>query len=128
MQKLYFEPDPAVKKAANAWLEAYQLSAEAWAVSRALLSDAASSPEHQLFSAQTLHAKLKRGDENSQLSSAEVDALRGELLYLICGAVERSSVAHFAALATQLALALVALLLRSETNWNCEVIPSNNGR
>jgi hypothetical protein len=124
LHKLYFVPDPAAKKAANSWLEAYQLSAEAWGISRALLSDGASTPEHQLFSAHTLHTKLKRGDEKEQLSGADIDALQGELLFLVCKAVEQSATAHFAALATQLALALASLLLRTESHWDNANVPA----
>jgi hypothetical protein len=125
LHKLYFVPDPAAKKAANAWLEAYQLSTEAWAISRALLSDGASSPEHHLFSAHTLHTKLKRGDEKEQLSGADINALQGELLFLVCKAVEQSAVSsHFAALATQLALSLASLLLRTETHWDSASVPA----
>ena len=58
VQALYHHPDEAVKKQANVWLEAWQQSQEAWAVSSAILSDPNTGLDAQYFCAQTLRNKV----------------------------------------------------------------------
>ena len=58
VQALYHHPDDNVKKQANAWLEAWQRSLDAWSTSDAVLHDSSSSIEAQYFCAITLRTKV----------------------------------------------------------------------
>ncbi len=55
---LYHHPDDSVKKQANAWLEAWQRSLDAWSTSDAVLHESSSSIEAQYFCAITLRTKV----------------------------------------------------------------------
>ena len=82
LQALFFSHDEVGRRTANDWLQKYQESPQAWATSVELLRSEACSPEHRLFSAQTLHAKAMRVDEE-QLSPEDLAAFQTELVQLM---------------------------------------------
>ena len=55
---LYNHPDEKVKKQADAWLEEWQQSVEAWSIADAVLHEKHGSLEAQYFAAQTLRTKV----------------------------------------------------------------------
>lgn len=112
----------AEQAAAHKALQKFQRSHEAWALCSAVLQQGAAPPADQalwptaqLFSAQTLHAKVRR----RCLDTLEPEERRGLRVFLV------QAVPHFAphrALSTQLCLALAALAFRMRADWAAESI------
>ncbi|KAK2080120.1 hypothetical protein QBZ16_002516 [Prototheca wickerhamii] len=92
---LYQVPDPHVKEQANAWLESWQQSVEAWTVSDSVLNRPDSPLEARYLCAQTLRTKISR--DFDELPPQAVASLRESLARGV------------AATRTQLCLALAAL-------------------
>ena len=82
LQALFFSRDQVGRRAANDWLQQYQESPEAWPTSVELLKSHSCTPEHRLFSAQTLHAKAMRVEEE-QLSPEQLEGFQTELVQLM---------------------------------------------
>ncbi len=58
----FFNPDPAAKDQAEAWLTQFQSSPQAWAVADAILTQNVST-EANIFAAMTMRAKARRNGE-----------------------------------------------------------------
>uniref|UniRef100_A0A1D2AEU2 Importin N-terminal domain-containing protein n=1 Tax=Auxenochlorella protothecoides TaxID=3075 RepID=A0A1D2AEU2_AUXPR len=99
---LYQNPDPSVKEQANAWLDAWQQSPEAWAVSDAVLARPDAGLEARYLCAQTLRTKITRDYE--ELPPSAVPSLRDSLLRMLLATRD-----GHAATRTQLCLALASL-------------------
>lgn len=78
---LYAASDRSSRSEANAFLERFQKSPEAWQVSHALLDDDTSTPEAKLFAAQTLRTKLQL--DYHQLPSEAAAPLRDAVVHLV---------------------------------------------
>ncbi|KAL2608832.1 hypothetical protein R1flu_027405 [Riccia fluitans] len=104
LQALYHHPDPAVRTAANQWLEQFQQTMEAWQVSDSVLHDPNSSFEALYFCAQTIRTKVQRDYEDLPPSSPL--SLRNSLLTLLIKFRQGPP-----AVRTQLCLGIVALAI-----------------
>ncbi|KAG6551513.1 hypothetical protein Mapa_006936 [Marchantia paleacea] len=102
LQALYHHPDPAIRTAANQWLDQFQHTMEAWQVSDSVLHDPSSNLEALYFCAQTIRTKVQRDYEdlppNAPLS------LRNSLMTLLIKFRQGPPTVR-----TQLCLGMVAL-------------------
>ena len=78
---LYHAPDDASRKAAGAWLEAWQTSPQAWREADALLHDASKPMEAHYLAAQTLRTKVQHDVE--ELPAEALPSLRDSLAGLL---------------------------------------------
>ena len=109
--RVFYNPatDIELRNKANAWLNSYQLTEQAWEISHAVLTKRVNQeqtgesfiPEEVYFSANTLHKKARH--DTSDLSLEQVNQLRSSLLNLCFSTKLPSNVV------TRLALAYVAL-------------------
>ena len=120
LQALFFSSDIQGRRTANDWLQNYQESPQAWQISVELLTSETCSPEHRLFSAQTLHAKAMRVDED-QLSEEELAGLQSQLVQL----TRQYALAANRKIVTQLALTSAILVLRRPSYWHPLGLTSN---
>ena len=81
LHALFSSQDGAERRKANEWLQEYQASPRAWTTSIELLKSSCSD-EQRFFSAQTLHAKAMRVEEE-QLSVEDQTVLQSELVKLM---------------------------------------------
>ncbi|KAJ1974348.1 Nuclear import receptor [Dimargaris xerosporica] len=109
LQALYQNPDASTKQNANAWLQNFQQTVQAWTTADAILNAQEAGLEAQIFAAQTLRHKI-----TYDLSDLNTDArlsLRDSLLNLLYQFRTGTR-----AIRTQLCLSLAGLALQV-TEW-----------
>uniref|UniRef100_A0A0D6R4R4 Uncharacterized protein n=1 Tax=Araucaria cunninghamii TaxID=56994 RepID=A0A0D6R4R4_ARACU len=104
LKALYHQPEKQVQRQANAWLQDFQHTVEAWEVSDSLLHDASSNLETLLFCSQTLKTKVQRDFE--ELPSTTFVPLRDSLKNLLKTFCQGPSKVR-----TQICLAMAALAM-----------------
>lgn len=111
LNTLYTDPDNQAKASANAWLQNFQQTSEAWQTANSLLLASELPVEPRLFAAQTFRTKITFDLE--QVPSQQRIALRDTLLTALSAYASGPRVIQ-----TQLSLALSGLALQlDESEW-----------
>jgi len=81
LQALYQSQNKEIRDRANAWLEQFQQTVEAWSICDSILHDSASSQEARYFCSQTLRTKIER--DFDELPPGAAQSLRDSFMVLL---------------------------------------------